>query len=94
MKITWFGHSCFRVETGGSVLLIDPFLKGNPTFEKSGIAWDEAIDGVTHVALTPRPRRPRRRRRRDLQAQRRHPVRQLRTGHARQDQGRGEARSR
>jgi L-ascorbate metabolism protein UlaG (beta-lactamase superfamily) len=23
MKITWFGHSCFRVETGRSVLLID-----------------------------------------------------------------------
>ena len=52
MKITWFGHSCFRVETGKSVLLIDPFLKGNPTFEKSGIAWEKAVDGVTHVALT------------------------------------------
>ena len=33
-------------------LLIDPFLKGNPTFEASGIAWDEATKGVTHVALT------------------------------------------
>ena len=52
MKITWFGHSCFRIETGSSVLLIDPFLKGNPTFEKSGIAWDAATKGVTHVALT------------------------------------------
>jgi len=52
MKITWFGHSCFRIETGGSVLLIDPFLKGNPTFEKAGIAWDTATAGVTHVALT------------------------------------------
>jgi L-ascorbate metabolism protein UlaG (beta-lactamase superfamily) len=52
MKITWFGHSCFRLETGNSVILIDPFLKGNPTFEKSGIAWDEATRGVTHVALT------------------------------------------
>lgn len=52
MKITWFGHSAFRVETGGSVILIDPFLKGNPTFEKSGIAWDAATAGVTHVALT------------------------------------------
>jgi L-ascorbate metabolism protein UlaG (beta-lactamase superfamily) len=52
MKITWFGHSCFRVETGQSVVLIDPFFKGNPTFEKTGIAWDQATAGVTHVALT------------------------------------------
>jgi L-ascorbate metabolism protein UlaG (beta-lactamase superfamily) len=52
MKITWYGHSCFRLEIGNSVVLIDPFLKGNPTFEKSGIAWDEATRGVTHVALT------------------------------------------
>jgi L-ascorbate metabolism protein UlaG (beta-lactamase superfamily) len=52
MKITWFGHSCFRLETGASVLLIDPFLKGNPTFEASGASWDDATNGVTHVALT------------------------------------------
>ena len=52
MKIIWYGHSCFRLETGSSVILIDPFLKGNPTFEKSGIAWDEATKDVTHVALT------------------------------------------
>jgi L-ascorbate metabolism protein UlaG (beta-lactamase superfamily) len=52
MKITWFGHSCFRIETGASVLLIDPFLKSNPTFQKSGIAFETATKGVTHVALT------------------------------------------
>jgi L-ascorbate metabolism protein UlaG (beta-lactamase superfamily) len=52
MKITWLGHSCFRVETGASVVLIDPFLKGNPTFEASGLDWEGATDGVTHVALT------------------------------------------
>jgi L-ascorbate metabolism protein UlaG (beta-lactamase superfamily) len=52
MKITWFGHSCFRVETGKSIVLIDPFLKGNATFEASGIDWDKATAGVTHVALT------------------------------------------
>lgn len=52
MKITWFGHSCFRAETGSSVVLIDPFLKGNPTFEASGVAWEAATEGVTHVALT------------------------------------------
>ena len=52
MKITWFGHSCFRIETGNSVLLIDPYLKGNPSFEKSGVSWEAATSGVTHVALT------------------------------------------
>jgi L-ascorbate metabolism protein UlaG (beta-lactamase superfamily) len=29
-KITWYGHSCFLVETQGTRLLIDPFLTGNP----------------------------------------------------------------
>lgn len=52
MKITWYGHSCFKIETGSGCLLIDPFLKGNPTFENSGVAWADATKGVTHVALT------------------------------------------
>ncbi|MGD8354303.1 MAG: metal-dependent hydrolase [Methyloceanibacter sp.] len=52
MKITWFGHSCFRVEFGASRILIDPFLTGNPTFEKAGIREADVIDGITHVALT------------------------------------------
>jgi len=52
MKITWLGHSCFRVETGSSVILIDPFLKGNPSFERSGLDWNEATKGVSHVALS------------------------------------------
>ncbi|MGI9426434.1 MAG: metal-dependent hydrolase [Hyphomicrobiaceae bacterium] len=52
MKITWFGHSTFRIEMGSSVLLIDPFLNGNPSFEASGASWDDAVAGTTHVALT------------------------------------------
>jgi L-ascorbate metabolism protein UlaG (beta-lactamase superfamily) len=52
MKITWFGHSCFRIDTGASAILIDPFLSGNPTFETAGIPLLEAIEGTTHVALT------------------------------------------
>ncbi|MEZ5855719.1 MAG: metal-dependent hydrolase [Hyphomicrobiaceae bacterium] len=52
MKITWYGHSCFRVETGAAVILIDPFLKGNPTFQASGLSFEAATKGVTHVALT------------------------------------------
>lgn len=30
MKITWYGHACFLIETGTTTLLIDPFLAGNP----------------------------------------------------------------
>lgn len=52
MKLTWFGHSCFRVETGASRVLIDPFLRGNPTFAACGVSWEEATQDVTHVALT------------------------------------------
>jgi len=30
MKLTYWGHSCFLIETGTHALLIDPFLSGNP----------------------------------------------------------------
>ncbi len=52
MKITWYGHSTFRIETGASVIMIDPFLKGNPSFNGAGLSFDDAIRGVTHVGLT------------------------------------------
>jgi L-ascorbate metabolism protein UlaG (beta-lactamase superfamily) len=52
MKINWYGHSCFRLEVGSSVVLVDPFLSGNATFEASGIAKDAAISGVTHILIT------------------------------------------
>jgi L-ascorbate metabolism protein UlaG (beta-lactamase superfamily) len=29
MKFTFYGHSCFSVETGGKKLLFDPFITGN-----------------------------------------------------------------
>lgn len=29
MQFTYFGHSCFQVETNGSKLLFDPFISGN-----------------------------------------------------------------
>ena len=52
MQITWFGHSCFRIDIGTSSILIDPFFTGNATFETAGIPVHEAAKGVTHVALT------------------------------------------
>ncbi|OAM87679.1 metal-dependent hydrolase [Termitidicoccus mucosus] len=30
MRVTYYGHSCFLVETSAARILIDPFLTGNP----------------------------------------------------------------
>ncbi|MGZ5244621.1 MAG: metal-dependent hydrolase [Bacteroidia bacterium] len=30
MKVTYYGHSCFQVVTGGKKLLFDPFIRHNP----------------------------------------------------------------
>jgi L-ascorbate metabolism protein UlaG (beta-lactamase superfamily) len=30
VKVTWYSHACFLIETKGTKLLIDPFLSGNP----------------------------------------------------------------
>ncbi len=30
MKITWYGHATFSIETNGKKILIDPFFKDNP----------------------------------------------------------------
>lgn len=49
MKLTWYGHSAFRVEAGGATILIDPFLSGNPSWGKG---WEAPAEGVTHVLLT------------------------------------------
>ncbi len=50
MKITWLGHSGFRIEIGDQVLLVDPWLNGNPMFpaERRG----EAIAGATHILVS------------------------------------------
>lgn len=50
MKITWLGHSGFRIEMGGQVLLVDPWVTGNPTFPEERRA--EAIAGATHILLS------------------------------------------
>ncbi|MFN3971461.1 MAG: metal-dependent hydrolase [Gemmobacter sp.] len=50
MKITWLGHSGFRIEIEEAVLLVDPWLTGNPMFPADRRA--EAIAGATHVLLT------------------------------------------
>lgn len=50
MKITWLGHSGFRIEIGDQVLLVDPWLEGNPVFPDD--RRDEAIRGGTAILLT------------------------------------------
>lgn len=50
MQITWLGHSGFRIEVEGAVLLVDPWLSGNPMFPAARRA--EAVAGATHVLLT------------------------------------------
>jgi L-ascorbate metabolism protein UlaG (beta-lactamase superfamily) len=50
MKLTWLGHSGFRIETGDAVILLDPFLTGSPVFPAD--KRDEAIKGATHILLT------------------------------------------
>lgn len=49
MKLTWFGHSAFRIETGAHKILVDPFLEGNPSWDGG---WEEPSEGCTHVMLT------------------------------------------
>lgn len=40
MKLTYFGHSCFSVETMGAVLLFDPFVTYNELAKQKGITAD------------------------------------------------------
>ncbi|WP_226781759.1 metal-dependent hydrolase [Oceaniglobus trochenteri] len=50
MKITWLGHSSFRIEIADQVLLIDPWFDGNPAFPEG--RKDEATAGATAILLT------------------------------------------
>ncbi|KQV34409.1 MULTISPECIES: metal-dependent hydrolase [unclassified Rhizobium] len=50
MKITWLGHSAFRIETAKAKILIDPFFTGNPSFRDE--TRRDATAGLTHILLT------------------------------------------
>lgn len=50
MKITWLGHSGFRIEIAGEVLLVDPWLDGNPMFPAE--RREEATAGATHILVS------------------------------------------
>lgn len=50
MKIIWLGHSSFRIEIEDQILLVDPWLSGNPTFPD--VMRDKAIAGATAILMT------------------------------------------
>ena len=50
MNIIWLGHSGFRIEMGDQVLLVDPWMTGNPSFPEGREA--EAITGVTAILIS------------------------------------------
>ncbi len=50
MQITWLGHSGFRIEIEGAVLLFDPWLIGNPMFPTNKRM--QALQDATHVVVT------------------------------------------
>lgn len=49
MRITWFGHSAFRLEFADKIVLIDPFFTDNPGFKGDKAA---AGKGATHILVT------------------------------------------
>lgn len=42
MKRAWFGHPAYRLGSGSSVVMIDPFLTGNPAFTGDPLAATRA----------------------------------------------------
>ncbi|MEM1077383.1 MAG: metal-dependent hydrolase [Pseudomonadota bacterium] len=50
MKITWLGHSGFRIEIADQILLVDPWITGNPSFPED--QREAAIAGATQILIT------------------------------------------
>lgn len=50
MKLIWLGHGSFRIETGEAVLLLDPWLTGNPMLTQD--QHGPATEGATHILMT------------------------------------------
>lgn len=49
MKIEFLGHACFLIEAGSYVILIDPFLTGNPKAAKKATAVQPTHILVSHA---------------------------------------------
>jgi L-ascorbate metabolism protein UlaG (beta-lactamase superfamily) len=48
IKLTWYGHATFALDIGGSQILVDPFLTGNPLAPISAGAAKANYILVTH----------------------------------------------
>lgn len=49
MKLTYFGHSTFQIETNGTTLLFDPFFTDNPHTEVTPDELDPDVILLTHA---------------------------------------------
>jgi len=47
-KLTWLGHASLKLETGGYKILIDPFLKDNPTAQADADTVEADYILITH----------------------------------------------
>ncbi len=50
MKLIWLGHASWRIEMADQVLLLDPWLEGNPSF--NGHDRAAALKGATAMLIT------------------------------------------
>ncbi len=50
MNIIWLGHSGFRLEFEDVVILVDPWLTGNPMLPE--VQHEAAVAGATHILVT------------------------------------------
>lgn len=50
MNIIWLGHGSFRIEIGDQVLLIDPWINGNPMLDAAQVP--AAIADATQILVT------------------------------------------
>ena len=50
MNIIWLGHGSFRIEIEDQVVLVDPWLSGNPMLPED--QHKAAVEGATHILVT------------------------------------------
>ncbi len=50
MKLTYYGHACFSVETGGKKLLFDPFVTDNPLAKH--ISVESVAQGTDYILIS------------------------------------------
>jgi hypothetical protein len=54
LKLTWHGHSAFRIEAVAAKILIDPFLSDNPSWDKGWSGYRTFPASAYHFVERPR----------------------------------------